>query len=473
METINTLLERGILIDPDLLQEIERGSLIVPENLPDDILILERDHLQVATKPSVEVTYSYNKESKKRSYNDFVQYWRHRFNGLSAILRSRQELQGVTSISRLIARREDNNVAVIGMVANKQITKNNNIILTLEDTTGEITVIVHIRNPKLVELAKDIVLDEVIGITGGMRDKTIFADKILFPDVPLSKELKKQREEEYMIVVGDPQVGGKEFMKEEWGVMSAWLNGKVGNTQQQTIASKVKYVIFVGDVVEGVGVYPGQEEDLEIPDIKGQYDAFAQYLKKFPKDVEIIICPGNHDAGRIAEPQPPLYKDFAQSLYELPNVTIVSSPSYIRIGATNKFPGFDILLYHGYSIPYYADNIPSIRNAGGQKATDRIMKFYLQRRHLAPTHGSNLYVPDAQEDPLIISKVPDFFLTGHIHRIATANYRNVTMINAGAWTDISEDQLKRGLEPQPARLPIVNLKTREVRIMNFYREDKQ
>ena len=69
---------------------------------------------------------------------------------------------------------------------------------------------------------------------------------------------------------------------------------------------------------------------------------------------------------------------------------------------------------------------------------------------------------------MVIDRVPDFFITGHVHRISYANYRGVTMMNVGCWTEVSEEQEKRGLEPQPAKLPIVNLRTRELRIMNFY-----
>ncbi|MBR9692346.1 hypothetical protein GOV07_00260, partial [Candidatus Woesearchaeota archaeon] len=64
--------------------------------------------------------------------------------------------------------------------------------------------------------------------------------------------------------------------------------------------------------------------------------------------------------------------------------------------------------------------------------------------------------------------IPDFFLTGHVHRMTSATYRGITMINASAWCDINDNQEKRGLEPQPARLPVINLQTRDVRVINFY-----
>jgi DNA polymerase II small subunit len=140
----------------------------------------------------------------------------------------------------------------------------------------------------------------------------------------------------------------------------------------------------------------------------------------------------------------------------------------VNIDARENHPGFDILMYHGYSLIYYANTVSTIRDAGGQKATDRIMRMLLQKRHLSPTHGCNTYVPDPDEDPMVIDRVPDFFVTGHVHRVAYANYRGVTMLNASCWNEVSQEQEKRGLEPQPCRLPIVHLKTRELRIMNFY-----
>jgi DNA polymerase II large subunit len=100
------------------------------------------------------------------------------------------------------------------------------------------------------------------------------------------------------------------------------------------------------------------------------------------------------------------------------------------------------------------------------------MKFLLQMRHLAPTHTSNLYTPDADIDPLVINKIPDFFITGHIHRVSVSNYKNITLINCSCWTDITEDQEKRGLQPQPARVPLVNLQTREIKVINFFKEEK-
>ena len=56
------------------------------------------------------------------------------------------------------------------------------------------------------------------------------------------------------------------------------------------------------------------------------------------------------------------------------------------------------------------------------------MKSLLQKRHLAPSHGSSLYIPDPKMDSLVTDKVPDIFVTGHIHQIVVSRYKNVDLI---------------------------------------------
>jgi len=70
-------------------------------------------------------------------------------------------------------------------------------------------------------------------------------------------------------------------------------------------------------------------------------------------------------------------------------------------------------------------------------------------------------------DPMVIEKVPDIFVSGHIHQITVSSYRNVSLINSSCWVVQSEDNAKRGIVPHPAKIPIINLKTREIKIMNF------
>ncbi len=422
------------------------------------------------TESPVKVILSYEEDMRKKDVQDFVQYFNIRYAGLKKILMNRQELQGAISINRLITKKEKESVAFIAMISDKQTTKNNSTILTLEDPTGTIKAIVNKSKPELANTARDLVHDEVIGVTGTVSGNAIFVNNIFFPDVPTTKELKKSPDEAYAVLLSCVHIGSKLFLADEFQRFLDWLSGKVGNDEQRRIASKVKYVFIVGDLVDGVGVYPRQEEELAIQDIYEQYSAFARYLRQIPVDKRIILCPGNHDVVRIAEPQPPIYKEFAPELWELPNVVMVSNPAVINIHAKNGFPGFDVLLYHGFSYSYYGDKVDGIRTSGKNvsERVEIVMRYLLQRRHLAPTHSSTQYLPDSSRDLLMIEKVPDLFLSGHIHKSSASHYRGVTLVSGSCFQMKTDYQEKFfGHEPDPGKIPLINLQTREVRFLKF------
>ena len=418
-------------------------------------------------KKDLEVIFSYEDSTDKKDLQTFVSYFNSRYSIIKKILQNRVELEKASAINRVKQRFEREDVAIIGMVYDKSITKNNNLILTLEDPSGTINVLVNKSKEELFELSKSIVLDEVIGVTGISSNGIIFANKIFTPDVPVNKELKKCEDDVNIAVLGDIHVGSKYFLYDEFNRMIKWLKGEFGNETQREDAKKIKYLFLIGDLVDGVGIYPDQEKDLEIEDIYEQYEKMASYLKKIPSHIKIIISTGNHDAVRIPEPQPQLPQDFAKALWELPNVTMVSNPALVKIGANENFDGFLVYLYHGFSMPFYAENVESIRQKGGLENVEFIMQFLLKKRHLAPTHASTQYVPDNREDFLVIKDVPDIFISGHIHRATIANYKNITLVNGSTWIGMTEFQEKVGLRPLPARVPIINLKTRKGKIMKF------
>jgi DNA polymerase II small subunit len=415
----------------------------------------------------VEIMESYEEKNTKTTITDFVTLYNNRYLLLQKILRQRQELQGATTIRKAQTATDNETITFIGIVLEKATTKNGNIILTFEDQTDIIKGIITKSKPDLFDIAKDTTEDEVVGVVGVKKEKVVFVNSLINPDVPLIKELKKSPEEEAAVFIGDLHVGSKSFLRPQLEKFFSWLNQSTGTEKQKELVNKIKYLFVLGDIVEGVGIYPEQEKDLEIKDIKEQYALFESFILTVPDHIKIIICPGNHDSLRIAEPQPPIPKEFFEKISKKENIYFVSSPSTIRIAKTPTFAGFDFLIYHGYSFPYFADAIETIRASGGLENTDNIMTHLLKKRHLAPTHGSTQNQLGYNTDPLVIKNVPDFFASGHIHRASIKNYRNITLLNCSCWVSQTEYQEKRGLNPQPARAIYINLKTRESKILNF------
>ena len=486
-EIIGTFLKKGILISSELLKEIDNADNIsgiidaLQARQTDDILtsIIPASQPTKITAPGAEaaneeqqeqkvkVVYSYREEPKKREPQDFVDYFNSRYKAIEKILKQRQELKNTLSLNKITNKKEKENVSIIGIVSSKQTTKNGNLLFMLEDPTGRRNVLVNKNKPSLFNDAKDIVLDEVIGIVGVNVDTITFVNNIIWPDTPTSKELKKTEQEKYALFLSDLHVGSSKFLPDDFNKFLRWINGEMGNEQQRHIAKNVEYIFIAGDLVDGCGIYPEQDKELIINDIYQQYKECARLLKEIPQHIPLIICPGNHDALRISEPQPQLSKDFARPMHELSNAIMVSNPSLVNINSSGNFPGFDVLMYHGYSFDYFVAEVDSLRNQGGYDRADLIMKFLLKRRHLAPSHLSTLYIPDTKKDPLVIEKVPDFFLSGHIHKSVTANYRNTTLICGSCWQSKTTFQEKVGHNPEPSRVPIVNLQTRDVKILKF------
>lgn len=511
-QKIELLLKKNILISPELLEELDSFDFeqLAGNKTPESITIMSREVQKATEKASpdfnwtefeqskamdekgegkrfasfvefieksdgnekpkeaedIRVMFSYSNQSRHRTFEDFSAYFTARYKGIEKILKARQELRNVVSISKLKGKKEKGVVSIIGMVREKQLSKNGNILLTMEDPTGVIKAVINKNNSQFQE-ARDIVLDEVIGVIG-MQDTTIiFANKVIWPDVPSITEMKKAPYEAYAAFLSDVHAGSKKFMPDEFSKFAKWSNCMLGSEKQREIAKKTKYVFITGDLVDGVGIYPEQASELEIKDIHEQYKMCAELIKEIRSDIKIIICPGNHDAMRISEPQPRFSEEFATGLLKLPNVTCVSNPAIINFGAAETFPGFNVLMYHGYSFDYYITNVNSIRKNGGYDRADLVMKFLLQRRHLAPTYGSTLAIPDAEKDNLVIEEVPDFFVTGHLHKCAVANYKSTTMICGSCWQAKTLFQEKTGHRPEPARVPVINLQTRQATILKF------
>jgi DNA polymerase II small subunit len=416
-------------------------------------------------KTNVIVLKSHEEIAQKREVKDFVKLFNDRYDFLSKIIQNRPEMKSVISIKRLKEKTQKEDICIIGLVKDRRTSKSGHLIFNIEDPTGDVNIIVNKNRKELFDLATSVLEDEVIGIRGVNTENAVFANNILLPDLPVQK-VKKTEEEIYAIFLSDMHVGSNCFLKEKFEKFLSWISCESGTEKQKQIASKVKYLFIAGDLIDGVGIYPKQEDDLVISDLNEQYILCAEYLKKIPPHIKIIACTGNHEPAHIAEPQPPPYIDFAKPLYNIPNITMVGNPSLINIHRTEDFEGFNILLYHGYSFDYFIANVDNIRLNGGYDRSDLVMKHLLQRRHLAPTYGSTPYVP-TNEDHLLIKVVPDFFVTGHIHKCAISSYKNVTLICGSCWQSTTSFQEKLGHHPEPARVPIVNLKTREMKILKF------
>ncbi|MCH8519208.1 MAG: metallophosphoesterase [Nanoarchaeota archaeon] len=433
----------------------------------------EEDLAYKLSKYNVSCEFNYTKPSGKIGVKNFILYFNQRLKYFTELLSSRITLDNVVRINQLKELQETNTqVSLIGLINDFQVTKNGHHIISLEDKSGDVKCFINKDNQELIEKIKLLCLDEGIGILGKVGKGIIWTDDIIIPSPPNGRELKKiQDEEGYIVCTSDLHIGAHVFQDEAFSKFLDFLNCNTNNEKLNEIAKKIKYLLIPGDLIEGIGIYPGQGKDARILSTEKQYHEVARWLSQVPKHIAMIIIPGNHDTDRLSEPQPPIPYEKAYAVYNLENTLMFSNPSIVTLYNQDSSGGFNCYSYHGASYFYYANEIQSLREKGGAKVPEEIVKFLLEKRHLAPSHGSTLYIPDTQEDPLIIKKMPDFFLTGHTHKLSVANYKGCTIISGGCWVEMSDYQEKMGMFPDVGKCILVDINTRKPKIINFYTEE--
>ena len=158
----------------------------------------------------VKIVSTHHPIGKKFEVGDFIKYYRNRFSEMRGILQERPELTNLVSINKISGSKQA--MSIIGMVSDKKVTKNKNLILEVEDSTGKIKVIVGSNKRETFERAENICLDSVLGFKGSGSREVFFANEIFFPDVPLFDK-KFAPVEEYALFISDIHVGSKLFLE--------------------------------------------------------------------------------------------------------------------------------------------------------------------------------------------------------------------------------------------------------------------
>ncbi len=401
---------------------------------------------------------------RKVEVKDFVKHFRARYESIRSMLEN-NNFENLSSIRKIGFHR--GSYTIIASVFGKRITKNKNLFLEVEDLTGTSIVLVNKDKKDVFEKAKDLLNDDTVAFNVSGTSEMLFANDIIFPEASLA-EKKHSVFDEYVAFSGDFHAGSTMFLEKNLLRFVKWLNGEEGDERQKTLAKKVKYLLLTGDNIDGVGHYPGQEKYLSQKTSQGQYNKVEKILKLIRKDIKIIMCPGQHDAVWVGEPQPIIGERFAEGLHKMENLILVPNPALIEIDG-----GFRILMYHGASINQFIDNIPKIRTNLGHNSPTAVVKEMLKRRHLAPIHGMMDYIPCEKGDPLVIDQIPDIIATADQHRAEISNFNNILMIASSCWQSITPFEEKVGNVPDPCKVPLFNLKTREIKMLDFSDEPKE
>ena len=399
-------------------------------------------------KTNVKYNFKILQDTSKKSYTsgeleNLISYFKSRYEKLANILSKRPDLRSYIKISDIDDGMES--LTLILMVREIRTSKNGHKIVEFEDDTGNISILFSHNNEELFAEAERLVKDEVVGVIANKSDDPSFAfgQQIIKPGVLSVPD----KEMDFGIVfLSDVHIGSLTFLEDAFQRFIDWINCEFGTEEQRRVAEDVKYLIIGGDIVDGIGVYPNQDKELAIKDITQQYNEAARFLGNIRSDIKIIIAPGNHDASRVAEPQPAVPEEYAKALYELDNVEFISNPGVVSLD------GINVLIYHGRS---FDDLVMAVKDFEYEKS-DVIMEELLQKRHLAPIYGERTPLASELEDYLVIDEVPDVFHTGHIHINSYRKYKGIHLINSGTFQTQTEFQKIYNINPTPAEVPVLH-----------------
>lgn len=491
-ELVKRLSKVGVLVAADVKQESIQGfdiddiaSRIIERRIADPAMdmvngttldsIIDEIQLEKAPKPievlqkteftaeasGIDANYSISNreiEYSNGTVDGFVSHFRSRLQQLRYIVEQhRGSLTGMlASLEGLNSYSSGREVTIVGIISNKISTKNGNIMAVIDDETAEAKVMfmngTSQQARQLFEKARHLVNDEVIAIKGKISGPFVIASELVWPDVPI-QERKEVEDDIAIAYVSDIHIGSRFFMERNFSNFIKWTNGSYG--ERNDIASKLKYIVVGGDIVDGIGVYPNQDKELTILDIYAQYKIFFNYISLIPEHIHVFVIPGNHDAVQRAEPQPQLSAELIGD-FKLENVHILPNPSFLTLH------GLEVLVYHGTSLDSVISAIPGMTYANPEKPMIEVLK----RRHLSPIWGGNIIVP-SKNDNMVIDKVPDVLHMGHVHKNAMANYHGVDIINSGTWQSTTDYQLMQGHVPSPCIVPIYETKGSKFTTMSF------
>lgn len=390
------------------------------------------------------------------SYQDFYDLTLDKFNKLRKLMRKRPEVLSANNINNILRLTNKVEVSVIGLVKMIRKTKNGNYFLVLEDVTGLINVIIRkdSENQDIVKVVERTLNDQMVYVEGlynpgvGGKSGILYCNYISKIDIPKDFEPSKAQEPISVALISDVHIGSKEFEEKLWKRFIDLINGKIGNKNQKERAGRIKYIIINGDLVDGIGVYPGQEKDLVFSDIYKQFKEAKRLLLGIPDYIKIFYSSGNHEPVRTAIPRPAVPNKYASEIIDI-GVSCIGNPSIV------KTHNVKTLIYHGDSILDINMLIPGLEN---NKPVET-MKELLKCRHLAPVFGKKTQIAPLSKDWLVINKIPDIFHTGHIHINGMDYYNNIALVNSGTFQSQTVFMKSLGIQPTPGILSLVELDT--------------
>ena len=207
-------------------------------------------------------------------------------------------------------------------------------------------------------------------------------------------------------------------------------------------------VIIAGDLLDIASVVdPGT-----------QIIVVLKYLAKLRMKTRILVCSGNHDldgTGPGGEKQALWMSSVKRLIIPADGDTLMLDDMMVTICAWWDGPATQKAI------------AADLEAAAVDRRGPWIWIYHAPPEGASTCWDGHRFIGDEFLRKWIERFQPDMVLSGHIHKSVTANYRNTTLICGSCWQGKTIFQEKVGHNPGPSRVPIVNLQTRDVKILKF------
>jgi len=217
--------------------------------------------------------------------HDYIKLFQSRYNKLLKILGMRPESNRIRKIhnikheynkkrtvstsvheSDIIRSRESQTVLVAGLLMSRKQTKKV-MEIVIDDMSGALSV--RTADDDLREQVSKLVLDQMIMVeisSGRKGGQNFMIKSITSPDIP-DRVPNRSVSDSYVVLISDLHVGSKYFMQTEFMRFVSWLSS------DDEVARKVKFLCIAGDIIDGIGIFPNQDKEVNEFDSK-KYPSF-------------------------------------------------------------------------------------------------------------------------------------------------------------------------------------------------------
>lgn len=366
-EIIKLLLDKGLQIDPKSLEfflankkkleDFLKKMSGKKDELPSSITI---DFVKKILC-ELEILQDFSVPQKTYTTENAIHFFNNRYETMKKFFIDNPSLENLISVNKITE--STKKFSIIAMVKEKDSAEKT---IFVEDQTGEILVSVEGKE------FDDIVPDEIIGLVCEKTGSIPKASNVLFPDVPLKRDVNKTEDDVFCLFISDFHFESENFNKKYYEKFLKWLD-------------KFKYPNLHIFVLGGVS---SDEKTMK------------EFFSKLPEDSVKIYLQDEMDTQFSADCN-------------------LSNPCLVKID------NVVMLLCSGGVLEYYVKLWSSL-------SVEKVMLNLIKKRHIDPVFSANKKI--FSEDIFILKTLPDIFAASHFHRPGELNYKGTSILSLGSFT---------------------------------------